>query len=140
MKNILKLLFAFILFLFINNTASAVDLQCKFDEYNLKIPDVVAHNLHIHIKYDDNKNTISYVHFGKVKKVDNVVDYNYEYLLFKIKYKYSFGYTDVLYKIDRITNEITIDREEVLNANRSYIAKYKGYGKCEIIPKRNVKL
>jgi len=140
MKNILKLLFAFILFLLINNTASAVDLQCKFDEYNLKIPDVVAHNLHIHVKYDDNKNTISYVHFGKVKKVDNVVDYNYEYLLFKIKYKYSFGYTDVLYKIDRITNEITIDREEVLNANRSYIAKYKGYGKCEIIPKRNVKL
>ena len=140
MKNILKLLFSLILFLLINNTAKAVDLQCKFDEYNLKKPDVVAHNLHIHVKYDDNKNTISYVHFGKVKKVDNVVDYNYEYLLFKIKYKYSFGYTDVLYKIDRITNEITIDREEVLNAKRSYIAKYKGYGKCEIIPKRNVKL
>ena len=122
----------------VNLTAKAVDLMCKFEEYNLKIPDEKAHDLHIHIKFDDNKNTISYVYFGKVKKVDHVIDYNYEFLLFKIRYKYSFGSTDVLYKFDRATNEITIERDEILNSNRSYVAKYKGYGTCEIIPKRKL--
>lgn len=140
MKNIFKFIFCITLFFSLNQTSDAVDLQCKFDEYNLKIPDTVAHNLHIHIKYNDNKNTISYVHFGKVKKVDKIVDYNYEYLLFKIRYKYPFGETEVLYNIDRGTNKITTDRDEILNANRSYVAKYKGYGNCEIIPRKKTKL
>jgi len=112
--------------------------MCKFEEYNVNIPDVKAHDLHIHIKFDDNKNTISYVYFGKTKKVDNIVDYNYEYLLFKIKYKYSFGNTDVLYRLDRDTNKITTEREEIVNSNRSYVARYKGYGTCEIIPRRRL--
>ena len=138
MKSVFKILFGIILLSSLGLSANAVDLRCEFEEYNLKIPEKKAHDLHIHVKYNDKKHSISYIHFGKEKKVDNVVDFNYEYLMFKIKYKYPFGYTDVLYKIDRTTNEITIDREEVLNANRSYIAKYKGYGKCEIIPKRKL--
>ena len=140
MKNIYKFLSGIILLMFFNLPSEAVDLMCKFDEYNLKVPETIAHNLHIHVKFDDKKNTISYVHFGKVKKVDSIVDYNYEYLLFKIRYKYSFGETEVLYKIDRGTNKIEIDRDEILNANRSYTAKYKGYGSCEIIPRKKTKL
>lgn len=138
MKNIFRFFLVFILFVSVNLSANAVDLMCQFEEYNIKIPEVKAHDLHIHIKYDDRKNTISYVHFGKVKKVDSIVDYNYKSLTFKINYKYPFGSTDVLYKLDRGTNELTTDRNEILNANRSYIAKYKGYGTCEIIPKRKV--
>lgn len=138
MNKLLKIYFSIILYSLLCTPANAVDMLCEFEEYNVKIPDVKAHDIHIHIKFNDNKNTISYVHFGKIKKVDSIVDYNYEYLLFKIKYKYSFGNTDVLYKIDRVTNQITVDRSEVLNANRSYTAKYKGYGKCEIIPRKNI--
>lgn len=136
MKNIFRVFLILVLFLSVNLTANAVDLMCKFEEYNVKIPEIKAHDLHIHIKFDDNKNTISYVYFGKVKKVDNIIDYNYEFLLFKIKYKYSFGNTDVVYRIDRGTNNITTEREEIVNSNRSYVATYKGYGKCEIIPKK----
>lgn len=138
MKYFCRILLLLLLFISVNLSANAVDLMCKFEEYNVKIPDVKAHDLHIHIKYNDNKNTISYVYFGKTKKVDNIVDYNYEYLLFKIKYKYSFGNTDVLYRIDRGTNKITTEREEIVNSNRSYVARYKGYGTCEIIPRRRL--
>jgi len=138
MRYLSKILFCFAIYISLSIPVNAVDMLCNFEEYNVKIPDVKAHDIHIHIRFNDDKNTISYIHFGKVKKVDNIIDYNYEYLLFKIKYKYSFGNTEVLYKIDRSTNQITVDRNEVLNSNRSYIAKYKGYGKCEIIPRRNI--
>ena len=138
MRHIFRLFLVLFLYISFNLTANAVDLLCNFEEYNVKIPDVKAHDLHIHIKYNDNKNTISYIYFGKTKKVDNIVDYNYEYLLFKIKYKYSFGNTDVLYRIDRGTNKITTEREEIVNSNRSYVARYKGSGTCEIIPRRRL--
>ena len=64
----------FLLFVSINLSANAVDLMCKFEEYNVNIPDVKAHDLHIHIKFDDNKNTISYVsesalNEGKVEEI-----------------------------------------------------------------------
>ena len=51
--------------------------------------------------------------------------------MFKIKYHYDYGKTDVTYKIDRVTNEIKTYRSEVVNGNRSYTVYYKGVGTCQ---------
>lgn len=139
MKNFCKLFFIICTFMFCQLSASAVDMMCTFDEVNEKVPDIKVHNIRIHVFFNDDKNSVGYVHFGKNKKVDSVIDYNYDFLIFKIKYHYAFGKTDVMYKIDRVSNEISTYRSEVVNGNPSYTVYYKGLGKCEVIPRGALK-
>lgn len=135
MKLLYKIVLLLILFTTNPLSAMAGDLYCSFAEYNEKVPDQKVHDIKIHVFFDDDKTNIGYVYFGKKKKVDSVIDYNYDYLLFKIKYTYDYGKTDVTYKIDRVTNEIRTYRSEVVNGNRSYTVYYKGVGKCEVLPR-----
>ncbi len=131
MKLLHKIVLLLALFTFSSVSVQAMDLICNFSEYNEKVPDKKVHDIRIHIFYDDDKTNIGYVYLGKNKKVDSVIDYNWDYLLFKIKYHYDYGKTDVTYKIDRVTNEIKTYRSEVVNGNRSYTVYYKGVGTCQ---------
>ena len=135
MKFLHKIILLFAIFTYLPLSANAGDMYCSISEYNEKVPDKKVHDIKIHIFFDDEKTNIGYVYFGKKKKVDSVIDYNYDYLLFKIKYAYDYGRTDVTYKIDRVTREIKTYRIEVVNGNRSYTVYYKGVGKCETLPR-----
>ena len=94
MKLLHKIVLLLALFTFSSVSVQAMDLICNFSEYNEKVPDKKVHDIRIHIFYDDDKTNIGYVYFGKKKKVDSVIDYNWDYLLFKIKYHYDYGKTD----------------------------------------------
>lgn len=138
MKLLHKIVLLFVIYTLNSLSANAVDMICKFAEYNEKVPEVKVHDIKIHIFFDDEKTNIGYVYFGKKKKVDSVLDYNFDYLLFKIKYHYDYGKTDVIYRVDRVTNKINTIRSEVVNGNRSYTVYYKGVGTCEVMTKQDL--